>query len=59
MMNSQELKELGWNIYRCNNWIARHRETGKKITAGTFPALLQNVNSYVKMKKEPWGALFD
>ena len=59
MLNSQELKELGWTIYRCNNWRAQHRETGKKITAGTFPALINQVNSYVKMKKEPYGALFE
>lgn len=50
-MNSQELAELGWNIYRANNWIARHRETGKKITAGTFFTLIQLVNYEEDMKK--------
>lgn len=57
-MTSQELKELGWNIYRCNNWRAEHRETGKKITAGTFDALLKSVNSYEEMKAQPYGVLF-
>jgi hypothetical protein len=50
-MNSQELAERGWNIYRSNNWIARHRETGQKITAGTFFTLLQLVNYEEDMKK--------
>ena len=50
-MTSQELNALGWNIYRSNNWIARHRETGKKITAGTFFTLLQLVNYEEDMKK--------
>ena len=57
-MNSEELKELGWNIYRCNNWRARHRETGKLITAGTHCALLSLVNSYEEMKTQPWAHMF-
>lgn len=51
MKNSQELNELGWDIYRSNNWIARHRETGKKITAGTHITLLHLVNYEEEMKK--------
>lgn len=51
MMNSQELNERGWSIYRSNSWIARHRETGKKITAGTIATLLQLVNYEEEMKK--------
>lgn len=51
MMNSQELNERGWSIYRSNNWIARHRETGKKITAGTHLTLLQLINYEEEMKK--------
>ena len=51
MLNSQELAERGWNIYRANNWIARHRETGKKITAGTHLTLLHLVNYEEEMKK--------
>lgn len=51
-MNSQELNELGWSIYRANNnWIARHRETGKKITAGTHLTLLHLLNYEEDMKK--------
>ena len=50
-MNSQELAELGWNIYRVNNWVARHRETGRKIAAGTFATLIQLVNYEEEMKK--------
>lgn len=50
-MTAQELNARGWNIYRSNNWIARHRETGKKITAGTFFTLLQLVNYEEDMKK--------
>ena len=50
-MTSQELNALGWNIYRSNNWIARHRETGKKITAGTLSTLLQLVIYEEDMKK--------
>ena len=51
MLNSQELTERGWDIYRSNNWIARHRETGKKITAGTISTLLQLVTYEEDMKK--------
>ena len=58
-MNSEELKGLGWNIYRCNNWRARHRETGKLITAGTHYTLLQLVNYEEEMKAQPYGALFN
>ena len=54
MLNSQELNELGWSIYRVNNWIARHRETGKKITAGTHLTLLHLVNYEEETKNEPW-----
>ncbi len=50
-MTSQELNDWGWNIYRSNNWIARHRETGKKITAGTLYTLLQLVTYEEDMKK--------
>ena len=51
MLNSQELNELGWSIYRSNNWIARHRETGRKITAGTHLTLLHLLNYEEDMKK--------
>ena len=54
MLNSQELNELGWNIYRVNNWIARHRETGKKITAGTHLTLLHLVNYEEETKNDSW-----
>jgi|DEB0MinimDraft_10_1074344.scaffolds.fasta_scaffold11018_2 hypothetical protein len=57
-MNSQELKELGWDIYRVNNWVARHRETGRKITAGTFATLLHLVNYEEETKNDPWRKLF-
>ena len=50
-MNSQELNELGWSIYRSNVWIARHRETGRKITAGTHVTLLHLLNYEEDMKK--------
>ena len=58
MLNSQELNELGWSIYRSNNWIARHRETGKKITAGTFYTLIHLVNYEEDIKYEPWQKMF-
>jgi hypothetical protein len=50
-MTSKELNDLGWNIYRVNNWVARHRDTGRKITAGTFATLLQLVQYEEEMKK--------
>lgn len=58
-MTEAELKERGWNIYRCNNWRARHRETGRLITAGTHYTLLRLVNSYEEMKAQPYGVLFN
>jgi hypothetical protein len=58
MKNSQELNELGWSIYRSNNWIARHRETGKKITAGTHLTLLHLVNYEEETKNESWRKMF-
>ena len=51
MLNSQELAERGWSIYRSNNWIARHRETGRKITAGTHLTLLHLLNYEEEMMK--------
>ena len=51
MLNSQELAERGWDIYRVNNWIGRHRETGRKITAGTHLTLLHLLNYEEDMKK--------
>ena len=58
MLNSQELVDRGWTIYRSNNWIARHRETGKKITAGTHLTLLHLLNYEEEMKTQPWSVLF-
>ena len=58
MLNSQELNERGWSIYRSNNWIARHRETGRKITAGTHLTLLHLLNYEEEIKDQPWGRLF-
>ena len=58
MLNSQELNERGWSIYRSNNWIARHRETGRKITAGTHLTLLHLLNYEEEMKTQPWSVLF-
>ena len=58
MLNSQELNKLGWDIYRSNNWIARHRETGQKITAGTHLTLLHLLNYEEEMKTQPWSTLF-
>lgn len=58
MLNSQELNERGWSIYRANNWIARHRETGRKITAGTHLTLLHLVNYEEETKTQPWSSLF-
>ena len=58
MLNSQELNERGWTIYRANNWIGRHRETGRKITAGTHLTLLHLLNYEEDTKNEPWRVLF-
>lgn len=58
MLNSQELNERGWDIYRANNWIARHRATGRKITAGTHLTLLHLLNYEEDMKRQPWSILF-
>ena len=58
MLNSQELNERGWSIYRSNNWIARHRETGRKITAGTHLTLLHLLNYEEEIKHQPWSRLF-
>ena len=51
MKNSHELNELGWNIWRSNKWWAQHRDSGRKISAGTSFALLQLVNYEEDMKK--------
>ena len=59
MMNSQELNARGWNIYRSNNWKARHRETGKTITAGTHFTLLHLVNDYEWQMQQSWSSLFE
>ncbi len=58
MLNSQELNERGWSIYRSNNWIGRHRETGRKITAGTHLTLLHLLNYEEEIKDQPWSRLF-
>ena len=58
MLNSQELTERGWNIYRSNNWRARHRETGKTVTAGTHLTLLHLLNYEEEIKHQPWSGLF-
>ena len=51
MKNSHELNELGWNIWRSNKWWAQHRDSGRKISAGTSFTLLQLVNYEEEMKK--------
>lgn len=58
MRDEKELKDLGWDIYRCNNWRALNRETGKKITAGTFYTLIHLVNYEEDIKYEPWRKMF-
>ena len=59
MLNSQELTERGWNIYRSNNWRARHRETGKTVTAGTHLTLLHLLNYEEEIKHQPWSTLLE
>ena len=59
MLNSQELNERGWSIYRSNNWIARHRETGRKITAGTHLTLLHLLNYEEEIKLQPWSMVLE
>ena len=59
MLNSQELTERGWNIYRSNNWRARHRETGKTITAGTHLTLLHLLNYEECQNSQPWSTLLE
>lgn len=59
MLNSQELTERGWDIYRSNNWIARHRETGRKITAGTHLTLLHLLNYEEEIKLQPWNMVLE
>jgi len=56
MLNSQELAERGWNIYRSNNWRARHRDSGKTITAGTHLTLL---NYEEWQNSQPWSTLLE
>lgn len=59
MLNSQELTERGWNIYRANNWRARHRETGRTITAGTHLTLLHLLNYEEWQNAQPWSTLLN
>lgn len=59
MLNSQELTERGWNIYRANNWRARHRETGKTITAGTHLTLLHLLNYEEWQNAQPWSTMLE
>lgn len=59
MLNSQELAERGWNIYRSNNWRARHRVTGKTITAGTHLTLLHLLNYEEWQNAQPWSTLLE
>ena len=59
MLNSQELTERGWNIYRANNWRARHRETGRTITAGTHLTLLHLLNYEEWQNAQPWSTLLE
>jgi hypothetical protein len=40
-----ELKKT-WAIYSCNGWIAKHKESGKKIKCGTYYALLQALHNW-------------
>ena len=59
MLNSQELAERGWNIYRSNNWIGRHRETGRKITAGTHLTLLHLLNYEEWQNSQTWSTVLE
>jgi hypothetical protein len=59
MLNSQELAERGWNIYRSNNWRARHRDSGKTITAGTHLTLLHLLNYEEWQNSQPWSTLLE
>ena len=43
-MNSQELNTRGWDIWYAGRWVARNRNTGQRITAGTHLTLLHLVN---------------
>ena len=48
-MDSEELKELGWNIYTANRkWIARNRNTNRQFTAGTLYSLLAKLTDYTR-----------
>ena len=59
MLNSQELAERGWNIYRSNNWRDRHRDSGKTITAGTHLTLLHLLNYEEWQNSQPWSTLLE
>lgn len=59
MLNSQELAERGWNIYRANNWRARHRDSGKTITAGTHLTLLHLLNYEEWQNSQPWSTVLE
>jgi hypothetical protein len=59
MLNSQELTERGWNIYRSNNWRARHRETGRTITAGTHLTLLHLLNYEEWQNSQTWSTVLE
>ena len=59
MLNSQEPTERGWNIYRANNWRARHRETGRTITAGTHLTLLHLLNYEEWQNAQPWSTVLE
>jgi hypothetical protein len=59
MLNSQELTERGWNIYRSNTWRARHRDSGKTITAGTHLTLLHLLNYEEWQNAQPWSTVLN
>jgi hypothetical protein len=40
-----------WKLYRSNAWIGVHKETGKKVRAGTYYSLLSLCESSAEMSR--------
>ena len=43
--------ETDWRIYRSNNWIAKHKATGKVLKAGTRHSLVEHCLAWERITK--------
>jgi hypothetical protein len=38
-------------MYTCNGWVGIHKESGKKLRAGTYFSLLEQCQSWSRMRE--------